>query len=332
MIGHARCTIIDHRFISVSGAFYRFNIAITGPKQSGKTTFFKVLTNEVIIDLISTDEWKKTFLFFFDASAILHNIVDVLSLYTSFIDLIFDFLLWQKPIFSSFIPIIKKQFKYVVELKQPPVFPKSFANNEATSKIGLELQEILNRLSSVWNDDKSLSPWVTNIFLLPLHISKIFGFNQMIYFIENLDVLDFEVSPSDTSNFCNSQESVNYFAVLEFVLSNSNFVVDSDKLKSAEFITTIDLMRPTKYQNNQFIIELEDVEEKLILNAESCGGVPAFISDWNEINDDCDNVVGNEDEDQKFMIISKLQLFTNKILRTKSNEEFRIKTFKRSSK
>lgn len=312
----ARCIIKDHRLYSSGGLTHRFNVAIVGPNRSGKSTLLRILSEEVLTELIITDEWKKTFLFFVDLATLVSDTTEYSRFYHSMVEKTINCIEPQRPELTPFIPMIKKHFDDVILYQQPPKFPKSFMLDPITQKIGYELQFLINRYSQLWNDDEMLVEWVTSVVYLPILVSKALGFQKFLYVIDHFDVGDVIIDPSPVK-FSESPSCVYLIDVFKYILTQTNFIIScSDQQlffgllepnmgeerqvqKVFDYISTLDIIQEVPYSDKQIVIETTEEKTPFYITSQLCGGVPLYLDLWVRANKIIDQLESTEEEEEE---------------------------------
>ena len=322
MIGRARCLLMDHRFAHCGGFSHRHNIGIIGPRASGKSTFLRVLTEEIVVDLAASGEWKKTFVFILDFGAIRPIIESFVEFYHAVVALIIQQMQWQRPHFTKHMRMIQKYFESVTELRNPPVFTKAFIFDPETRDLALALQSVADRLSASWNDSYGLSKWIENVLQLPGRIAKAFGFKKSLVIFDHFETADVTFD-GHGSPFKNSDEFVYLIDLLKTATKNTNFIIacrDQERFYTLlpsmtndnwtnlndyiELVTMIGMV-PNPSEEKQFFVDMAGSNVPLVLTVRDCGGVPSYLKLWTELNEMCDELESGEGD------TTELQLFLN---------------------
>lgn len=325
MIGKARCLVMDQKFTYLGGTTHHFNIGIVGPQESGKTSFLRLLSEEVLIDLVATDEWKKTFVVFLNVENVVNLANDVAQFYKAFVEITMEALAWHRPSAIPIIPAIQNVFQNIPDYSRAPKFSKNFCINEEMTHLANQLQKIANNLSEVWNDDSAMITWFINTVKFPQQIANIFGFTNVLFIIDNFDVADVQVHPSHP--FTSTNEFMCLTEFLKFMIGHTDFIVacrdqnwlyrtlsplnndEFDMTNKMAYATMVDLISEQTYEDKQINIELRDDISPSVLNIDHCGGVPAFLHLWNELNRSIDQIESSESvtEEQKIELCVQTQ-------------------------
>lgn len=294
MIGIVRSIIIDHRFNKKGGSIHRFNIAITGPKKSGKSTFLSIFIQELFLELIATDKWKEYFIFALDMEKIAEIGNDIESLYIYMVNATFKQLEYQCPNSSKYFPMITKYFLSIISLKSPPQFSKPFRESEQTRPLALQLQNIADQLSDVWNNIDRFSQFITNITMFPKMIADVFNFKRQILIFDNFEACDMFIMPA--APFSTETENFQLATLIIFLLCNNDFIIScrdhaymTNLLLCAgvsppilDYVSTLDISIDDVYSKYQFNAIVDN--ETVPLTIGHCGGIPSYVHSWISLN------------------------------------------------
>jgi hypothetical protein len=312
VIAQSRAFLGSHRFPSICGSGYRLNVAIVGPRQSGKSTFLRVLSEEILVDLIVTEEWKKTFVFLLDCKSLVASI-DVVTLYRTIVSMTFRQCHWQAPNLIPHLRMIQGHFESVVTFQNPPQFPRSFTIDDSTRVIAAALHQVGVRLSALWNNPTALLGWLEAVFLFPTEIATVFGFKKSLLLFDHFDLIDFPMFGSPL-HFTESPAHVSLPDIIKRVMSRTNFVVscqDEERFYSlfpsvtkgvesdfqVELISLVDVLHQVDNEDKQFNLELEGGLVPFVFTVDMSGGIPAYVQVWSEVNAVWDTIASNEGGD-----------------------------------
>ena len=351
MIGHARCLLVDRRFNTGTSFSHRHNIGVIGPRQSGKSTFLSALTEEVLVDLAATDEWKKTFVFIADLNRVCALANDYAEFYHAIVALTCKLLEWQRPHFSKYLGMIQNYFNSITSLNCPPKFSKAFVVSEETRPLSISLQRIADQLSAVWHDPHGLVPWLTSVIAFPSAIAKAFEFRKTLTIMDHFDASDVVVTGSP-DRFEDSKEVVFLADVFKFVTKNDNFILACQDqshfysilpsisgdvnctLSDIELVSTIGLV-PNQGDNRQFLVSFTGETSGYPFTVEACGGVPFFLQIWEELHkmyDEVENGDGDSDEKQ-IQMNAYMQEFMKVLFQiTTGDEKFEVLSITRTTR
>ena len=314
MIGRARCLLVDHRFTHNCGFGHRYNIGIIGPRGSGKSTFLRIMTEEAILDLAATGEWKKTFVFILNCARICSHVENYIEFYEAIVAVTFQQLQWQKPHMGKHMKMLQKHFESVTRLKRPPVLPKAFAYNADTKEIAQKLQSITARLSSCWNSKTGLTNWIDNVVTFPDQIGKAFGFRKSLLILDHFDMIDVTLAGIE-SPFQESEEFVYVIDVVKFAARNANYIVacqdqqrfyttlpsmtDDPRSNLNDYIHLVSMIGliPDPHEDKQFYVDIRGFNVPLLLTTHHCGGIPAYLHIWDQLNELYERTQENDGEE-----------------------------------
>ncbi|OHT08127.1 hypothetical protein TRFO_23494 [Tritrichomonas foetus] len=316
-------TISRHRFFTTRINDYNVRIAITGPRESGKTQLLSVFSDEILLDYAVTGNWKHTFFMFLNFRIINTFIANPELLYRNIIDLTLQAAAWQKPTLSKFIPLIRKTFYMVTSTKAPPRFQVSSTFYQENTQLATTLQKIVNNFSDLWNDEDAMTQWMTSTYMFPSAFANAIGYTKLFFFIDNFEYADVEVPPAPP--FSESVPASFNIEYVQFALSNANFVVtceDQKKMltalspleggvdiyKGIDVITPMNLCQDEDESDNRVIVmDIQGEALPFLLSIDHCCGIPAYLSIWNELNDVFDEFEDQEEDQQEE---SKMLLMT----------------------
>ena len=351
MIGNARALLVDRRFNTGTSFSHRHNIGVIGPRQSGKSTFLSILTEEVLVDLAATDEWKKTFVFIADLNRVCALANDYAEFYHAIVALTCKLLEWQRPHFSKYLGMIQNYFNSITSLNCAPKFSKAFVVSEETRALSINLQKIADQLAGVWHDPNGLVSWLTSVISFPSAIAKAFDFRKTLTILDHFDASDVVVTGSP-DRFEDSKEVAFLADVFKFVTKNDNFILACQDqshfysilpsisgdvnctLSDIELVSTIGLV-PSQGDNRQFLVSFTGETSGYPFTVEACGGIPYFLQIWEELHKLYDEVEkGDGDSDEKQIQMNAYMQEFMKILFqiTTGEEKFEVLSITRTTR
>ena len=300
----ARSIINNHRRIGTSGVTYSFKAAIVGPPKSGRSTFMTVFLRELLTDLVATDSWKSTFVLPLDMSQIMDQ--DPNAIFNNWVPYIFAQLRAQLPSMLEYLPCIERAFLGLMETKGTAVLPKKISSVIEHRRLAAELQGILSNMAAIWYDSSALLPWWTSIAMLPAMLSRAFGFKNVIYLCDHFDETAMEIHPSypfegsphvaflseiwkcgvsHGSYILGARNTLEFTRILDslddFYYDVSHYVV---------FYNLYNLVKRTKYDDQEIVVEFSETNELLKIHSCICAGVPHYIMQWCEVNQHFDEL------------------------------------------
>jgi hypothetical protein len=302
MIVEARRLLIKQRIVNPQNGVHRLNIGIVGPEQSGKSILLRVLSEEVIGALTVTGEWKTTFLFVLDFRALAPIFIDYPGFYRAIVSHTFRHLHWQVPNFVGHFRMLQAFFESIILYTAVPTLPKTFTLGTATRRIAPYLQKIANRLSEYWNDQSALFDWIKAVLSFPMEIAEVFGFVKNVFILDHFDLTDIALVPQN-SPFIESPAMFSLADMVKSVLNRANFIVachdeerfysllpsvspelNSDFHSRIQFVNLVGLISNVDNADKQFQLEVSDEPLPLSFTVEMCGGIPAYVQIWDELN------------------------------------------------
>ncbi|KAK8886488.1 hypothetical protein M9Y10_041951 [Tritrichomonas musculus] len=344
IIGVVRSIIVDHRFNKKGGSLHRFNIAITGPKKSGKSTFLSIFIQELFLELITTDHWKEYFIFALDMEKVAEMGNDIESLYIYMVNATFKQLEFQCPNSSQYFPMITKYFESVTSLRNPPQFSKPFRESEQTHSLAIQLQKIADQLSDAWNNMDNFNQFITNITMFPKMMADIFEFKHQIVIFDNFEACDIFIEPSPP--FSTETENFQFATLIVFLLNNNDFIISCRNhtyltnlvLCSGasppvlDFVSTLDVSIDDVYSKYQFNATIDD--ENIPLTIEHCGGIPSYVHSWISLNEFYTQAIKaqgkKENEEAELFIIERVEELMRLLYASDNNEEIHVESVTRT--
>ena len=332
--------IENHRFLTFNDLSYNFKIAICGPRRSGKSVFFKILSDQIIREFSNNDVLYKTLVVAFDMKTLSLNLTNVKQFYLDMVDIVCKCLATQKPYLARYIAKEIKPFFLSVLNEDPPTLKRSLLNHDLYKEFFNNLQDIGELLNLFWNDPSSLSQWYTNVSHLPSMIAKAAGFDNTLFLIDNFEYCDVQVSGQ--GRFNQSEMTCFVSEYFKYMITNNMFIIsceDEEKLYHVlvslddlnydytpmEFVSISDIDAETALKKN-VIISIKDVDINLQVGKEICGGIPAYIYLWNTaVNTTIEyeklDPKSEEYEEKKYLAISQMQALFNLAFTPNDNEQ-----------
>lgn len=284
---YAGTFIEDHRFLSSRWVDHRVKLAVVGPPKSGKSIMLGELANQMLVEMVYTGEWKSTLVFSFDVLQILPLLDDYSELLAFFVDTTVDAMVEQRPYLKLVTKDLKRKLKSITDKRayEPPL-------SEIT-----DYDSIAIRLSNLWRSEDSAVPFFTTVFMLPILLARVSGFESVLMVIDNLDCGDVEIAPH--APFAPAQDFIFAIEVMKFALEHCNFIVsckDSERFFHVMGPTDemgVDLMEGMNIASTLDVVEIDedDLATKYVLkiegetlglpmNAQLCGGVVQYLRLW----------------------------------------------------
>ena len=328
--------IANHRFVSAGGVGYKMQVAIFGPRQSGKSHFLSVFADEIMLEFAMNGHWKKTFFMFMNFRMMTPFINNVAVFYANLVEQMLTSLIWQRPALQPWASRLKSLFLSLPTSKVCPTIPINSLFYQENPQLAPALQRILDRLWDVWNDPEALGPWLTLIFLLPSLVAQAAGFTSIFYFIDNLEFADVDLNGPEP--FAETEQSCYVIEFLKFALQRGNFVVTSenqerleeilarteaggtDLFHDLEIVTPINLCKET--DDRCIKIDVQGECAPFPLTIDHCCGIPAYVGMWKELNRAFDrNTEGVEDDEYQVLLMTHAQHVLDVIFVIPDSEE-----------
>ncbi|OHT02614.1 hypothetical protein TRFO_07027 [Tritrichomonas foetus] len=313
---YVKKVVLGHRFISGNGALHRLNIGIIGPTKSGKSTLLYLLSQELLLDLIVCDDWKKSFIFPMNFNQIASKIEKYKEFYLEMIQNICFALVKQKPTLQKWISSIKKYYESLIDKPIPLILSKSCMINKYILNIQNKLMEVGSFVNNAWNTPSGFEWWYTLIFELPSLISSVLGFEKTIYIIDNLEKCDLTLEPHKPFNSTSqvvilSEHVKNALSRNDYIFACHNMEymysmlpsIDNDGIdlfSTTDFVTTNGISTDIVENDPPLLMILDTEELPFVMKGCDCDGVPNYILLWKDLNQMIDEMEGMKEETDEF--------------------------------
>ncbi|KAH0788009.1 hypothetical protein GPJ56_008110 [Histomonas meleagridis] len=309
-------------FTTSFGCYSSPRIAIVGPPESGKSVFHQLLCNKMVSYLISTGQYKTTFIMRFDISELIDVIQQPILLYKRFVRMIFERITSQRIIFKPFCETLIQYFQQLPTVQHFPILQKNFSLSEDFRKTSQQLKTVSENLYNCIKQHFPLSIWLTNVLMLPKLISNSFGFERVLFLIDHFDLSDVDIPPQEPF-IGNSSAYVTLSDHMKFMLNSESFIIacknedklfdvieastfdDIDLFEGTEFVSVVDTELNGHSDEFEFDIFVDENDEPLRLKLSDCGGCPAYLRKWDEIIKIANEIVWNSKNKEE-----KLRLLT----------------------
>jgi hypothetical protein len=275
---------------------------ISGPARSGKTVFFSVIFERLLMLLDRCELRKRTFVMAVNCDHLAVSAVDLKSLYSKWIEMTLTAVIAQVPPLRSHQTILQKYFDCVVDQGYLSLLPKRFLDSPETQAAGKSFSDIATILSTHWNNPECGSSWASILFLFPILIAKELGFQDVVFLVDNFDSLNITLNTYHQFNCDEVQISEHFKSALEsaqFVLSYhdsqefENVVVAlddtlSDFNQTLEYHSVLDIecIPP----NTDCEIAVDFGPDTIRIRSEHFGTAPGYVHQWNVLNELCDKL------------------------------------------
>ncbi|KAH0790260.1 hypothetical protein GPJ56_005833 [Histomonas meleagridis] len=294
-------SIVSKRRIITPGCVsYHFKDVIVGPRNSGKSTYLSLITEQFLQELIAVNTLNQNFIFIFDSKKLSISFSNFTDFYLNYVHLILDFLHVQRPGIQQYLDGIINYFTSLIQNETLPILPKQLLTDEDFKVSAKLLARIGEQIFQCYNDPTSFEPFVTNVILLPTLISSAFGFLSVHYIIDNFEYLNFKISSFEPFVECN--ETINLLDFFEYAISdcsylityeNTNYFFDlfnmkKELLRDVEFIDVFGLNGEFYGKDKSFVIKFESDPMLYKFDVKDCNGCAAFLAFWEEVCEEID--------------------------------------------
>lgn len=218
-----------------SGIGYQFNLAIIGPRKSGKSTFLSLFARELLFEFVATESLKKYFIINLDLSKFVINIHRPDRFFHDIVDATLLSLQWNCPCYTQYIQSLALFFKAITEeneeidpdsfTRNPPLVPQNFKLNPDFQHVAASFQSIANRMTYLWSNDEKFLEWNLSVLFFPLSIAQAVGIEKMIYIVDNIELFDIKVNSSSCSHFNQYNNCIFLSDLFKLVLSTGNYII-----------------------------------------------------------------------------------------------------------
>lgn len=304
MIQKARDFVREHRFSRSEPTSHVFKAAVMGPKRSGKSTFLGILTEELLMSLIATDAWKHTFVFAADMDKFASTFDDLHSFYCAYVRHTFQLFRAQAPTMLQYLTQIETAFTEIVDFVKRPEsvnLPRRMVQDHSLKSVTDELQRIGMSVVESWFDASALRQWLTSVFLLPITISRAFGFTEVVFVLDNFDAVSRTIDP--IYPFDDAPDIAFVHEHLRFAMSHCSFIVSgrdcgvmgdllvgtedsvTDLSPDIDYLSVLETSSNLKGADYDLWIEFADNRAQLKMDGSFCGGVPLYVAKWNALQE-----------------------------------------------
>ena len=320
---YASTLVNDCTFGNSFSSFTKFRHAIVGPKKSGKSTFLKILYNGALGRMFANGQYRKTLFVTLDLREIQDKLGDPMKFYYEMVRRTFEHLAAQRVELIPFVDCLITYFEKLPTLEKCVPLPNKFTIAEDFRNAVPILTDIATSLWQCRNKIHSLSVWLTNVVSLPKYVARAFGFGNVHFVIDHLDLADVDIVPADP--FDDDTQVATLIEYLKFMLNNDSFIISCDDeehlLESLDLISDdgVDLRDGTEIvsvcdtdsehsEKFCFLLTVKDDHEKLRLRKVDCGGCPGYLHLWDAIIQQGDRLWNEQMRDKNSKITKELKL------------------------
>ena len=341
----AKEIIRNHRFSYPAGSNYRFKLAVTGPDHSGKSTYISILTQQLLVELYSTDNWKNTLIFPINVATIAGICHDLSQLFQAFAQLTIQAISSQRPLLIPYAEGLTKAFENIINGN--PLLPKAFVLDEDFRFIYPQVQQVIDICVQCYRDSTAMAAFTVNIFMLPYLLAKIFGFEHVVVIADHFDLSD--ITKVADIPFEDSADNIFLAEMFKCLLNHSSFIIGSKENRSfmevlssieteninftegIEYLTTLGVVNSddleSDYDYSYNLAFTNDENPPVTLNSSFLGGCAYYLKLWKEIAAVATNYEEAqkrdelEAEEERLNLINHIQKLLKAILLTESGEQ-----------
>lgn len=301
----------EHTFVTpVKPAGYSFTgrVAVVGPKQSGKSTFMKILSTKYI-QLLNTMKLKKrTAVFIYDFDNFKKSTKNIFEFYGKFVQSSIIQLAEQYPLLKMH-PQRKDAEDSTHSTDKTPILDElirafnQFTRNEQFKPLShqkfkyvpfdsfyTDINALVENIQDSLTKPNGIGEFLTATFLLPSNLAYILGYSNVHFIIDHLEALDVDVKPR--SPFA-TKENVSLINYVNNLLSDTSYFIScTEEEKLFAILDALELRMTTEIKSVIGLVsdqsELKDVKlelddgSKVTLLFSYCGGCSGYISKWQD--------------------------------------------------
>jgi hypothetical protein len=303
--------------------FIKMKQAVIGPSKSGKSNFLKVLSGTVLSRFLVTGQYQKTLMFFLDLESIFDILEDPFQFYGAIAKRTFAHLTAQFPPVAQFQDLLQTYFEALPTRDRFVALPVKFSTDPDFRDAIPILSALARGVFNCVRKTGSLISWLTYIAIFPRSVALAFGFGNVHFAIDHLDLVDFELHPQ--APFDADRKAVTLLDFVKFMLASDSFVVAGRD--EAHFFESLDLLSEDGLDLREglecvsmvdidddhseryaFKLQLADEIQKVPLRLVDCGGCPGYLSIWDEIIALAERVKQEEKKDSGSRVAAELRL------------------------
>lgn len=331
--------IKSSRFVSGQWVDHVLRIGIIGPKKSGKTVLLNEIAKQYISEIAYTGRWKHCFVFALNIEDIIPLFSNLAGLLTFFVEQTIDAIILQKPVMQTEFQSAKKQLLSILEEQ---------AGDVKLSSTNI-LAEVTIQLSTYWRNPDAAIAFLDYVLSLPSVLSRIAGFDEMLWVIDNIDLSDIQISDVDPFNKIANVEIIEH---IKLAINNHHFLIachDTEKflqtmnsviedgidiLGQINLISTFDIATPDEDdQNDHFALRLANHELPINLSFNMCGGVVHYLHEWDQLGQLMNNLDASKNdeqaEDNLFELLAHAQRMFELLYQYDTSEEIIVENISR---
>eukprot|EP01028_Stygiella_incarcerata_P008896 TRINITY_DN3_c0_g2_i1.p1 TRINITY_DN3_c0_g2~~TRINITY_DN3_c0_g2_i1.p1 ORF type:complete len:998 (+),score=334.61 TRINITY_DN3_c0_g2_i1:106-3099(+) len=286
-----------HNFHQVGGRkLQRVNVAIFGPRRSGKSTLCHLFVHHVLDKMMETGQWKRTFVVPISWSYFLQREVNIEAIYTKFCRHLVELLCLQKPSLVPHRPSLLLFLRKLIRHQGPPhLSAELMGRYEASCAL---LRTMGQRLQAAWFDLSQMELFMSIMCDLPKILAEAFDFHDVMFVYDHLDATNIRVARNTygtehqplsllsdyvVNSISSSQAIVSCVEADEFMKCFMGTREKEFILESMEAFETVNIVaNDILFEHYPFLpreLQITDGQGKIVnVGPEVFRGCPAFLS------------------------------------------------------
>ncbi|EAY11619.1 hypothetical protein TVAG_081910 [Trichomonas vaginalis G3] len=263
--------------------FDNWRFYIDGFAHTGKSTIMSFLANEMLHTLVNEKKIENLFFFPINWENSLQRIVDVNSVYIEIVTATMNQLIWQAP---RIFPFASSLFSWLLDLPNTGVSPELPSHVKISEQFPTTQIEKIGRnvVSAFKNGPSKINILLETIMSLPMELSFTFGFKNIIYIFDHLDLCNFPFSMENESE----HSEANFLDCIVEILKNHNFIISPKN----DGIPIDALGNPPAFIDTTSFVSESDLSELQIIQIDNpfleikptmCRGCPQLLHKYKSI-------------------------------------------------
>ena len=257
---------------------------VVGPSRSGKSTILSAAATVFFQKLQISGDVSKYLMFPLNWQLYQLFFEDFAKLYKLYVTTIMASLKNARMDLMKVIDALQQWFLSIVNIQAMPLLPPVILHMPGFPKeVIISIGQKINRF---WSSKRDFRGFVEATLRMPEEIARAFGFTNVVYVFDHLDVADVMLQPSAHFNKSNDLVSLPDL-ICERLACCPYFVAARDDALMFDMFSLTDF----RQISTERMIQMEEqkailvVEPPLVLNYEMCHGCPAYCATFDRVYD-----------------------------------------------